>query len=41
KRAGTLLLTTLDPEYHFGSYFMPATERFLDGFLSWLAYGQI
>ncbi len=33
---GTLLLTTLDPFYHFGSYFMPATERFLDGFLPWV-----
>lgn len=34
--SGTLLLTTLDPFYHFGSYFMPATERFLDGFLPWV-----
>lgn len=33
---GTLLVTTLDPLYHFGSYFMPATERFLDGFLPWV-----
>ncbi len=38
---GTLIMTTLDPEYHFGSYFMPATERFLDGFLPWLATGEI
>ncbi|MEC0225762.1 hypothetical protein [Paenibacillus alba] len=38
---GTLILTTLDPEYHYGSYFMPATERFLDGFLPWLANGRI
>ncbi|MEK3726175.1 hypothetical protein [Paenibacillus sp. FSL H8-0034] len=38
---GTLILTTLDPEYHYGSYFMPATERFLDGFLPWLANGHI
>ncbi|TBL76083.1 hypothetical protein [Paenibacillus thalictri] len=38
---GTLILTTLDPEYHYGSYFMPATERFLDGFLPWLAEGRI
>lgn len=37
---GTLIMTTLDPEYHFGSYFMPATERFLDGFLPWLAAGR-
>ena len=28
---GRLLMTTLDPTYHYGSYFMPATERFLDG----------
>ena len=35
--SGALLLTTLDPFYYFGSYFMPATERFLDGFLPWVA----
>jgi hypothetical protein len=34
---GTMLLTTLDPMFHFGSYFMPATERFLDGFLPWVS----
>ena len=39
--AGTLVLTTLDPEYHYGSYFMPATERFLDGVMPWLAEGNI
>lgn len=33
---GTLVVTSLDPIYHFGSYFMPATERFLDGFLPWV-----
>jgi hypothetical protein len=33
---GTLIVTCLDPMWHFGSYFMPATERFLDGFLPWL-----
>lgn len=33
---GTLVVTSLDPMYHFGSYFMPATERFLDGFLPWV-----
>lgn len=33
---GTLVITSLDPIYHFGSYFMPATERFLDGFLPWV-----
>lgn len=34
---GTLVVAALDPMYHFGSYFMPATERFLDGFWPWLA----
>lgn len=38
---GTWIITTLDPDYHFGSYFMPATERFLDGFMPWLANGKI
>jgi hypothetical protein len=38
---GTWIITTLDPDYHFGSYFMPATERFLDGFFPWLAEGKI
>ncbi|MCM3359038.1 MAG: hypothetical protein ABS939_22180 [Psychrobacillus sp.] len=38
---GTWIITTLDPDYHYGSYFMPATERFLDGFLPWLAKGNI
>lgn len=33
---GTLVVTSLDPLSHFGSYFMPATERFLDGFFPWL-----
>ncbi|HET9442584.1 MAG TPA: hypothetical protein VFO65_04630 [Acidimicrobiales bacterium] len=37
---GTLVVTSLDPMSHFGSYFMPATERFLDGFLPWLAAGH-
>lgn len=32
---GRLVVSTLDPISHFGSYFMPATERFLDGFLPW------
>lgn len=36
---GTLIVAALDPMYHFGSYFMPATERFLDGFMPWLAQG--
>lgn len=38
---GTWIVTTLDPDFHFGSYFMPATEKFLDGFLPWLAFGEI
>lgn len=38
---GTLIITTLDPDYHFGAYFMPATERFLDGFIPWIAEGKI
>ena len=33
---GRLILTSLDPFYHHGSYFMPAATRFLDGFLPWL-----
>lgn len=33
---GRLLITSLDPMYHHGSYFMPATTRFLDGFLPYL-----
>lgn len=32
---GRLIVTTLDPFYHHGSHFMPATTRFLDGFLPW------
>lgn len=35
--AGTMIVSSLDPLYHFGSYFMPAAERFLDGFLEWVA----
>lgn len=34
--AGRLIVSSLDPFYHYGSYFMPATARFLDGFLAWL-----
>lgn len=33
---GTLVATTLDPFYHHGSHFMPATTRFITGFLPWL-----
>jgi hypothetical protein len=32
---GRLIVSTLDPFYHHGSNFMPATTRFLDGFLPW------
>lgn len=38
---GTWLNTTLDPDFHYGSYFMPATERFLRGFLPWLVEGKL
>ena len=38
---GTWIVTTLDPDFHYGSYFMPATERFLDGFFPWLSEGEI
>lgn len=33
--AGRLIISTLDPFYHHGSNFMPATTRFLDGFVPW------
>ncbi|WP_454632593.1 hypothetical protein [Bradyrhizobium cenepequi] len=32
---GRLIVATLDPFYHHGSGFMPATTKFLDGFLPW------
>jgi hypothetical protein len=35
--AGTIVVSTLDPISHYGGYFMPATERFLDCFLPWVA----
>lgn len=38
---GTWVITTLDPDYHYGSYFMPATERFLDRLFLWLSVGEI
>lgn len=38
---GIWVNTTLDPDFHYGSYFMPATERFLRGFLPWLQRGEI
>ena len=34
---GRMILTTLDSFYHHRSHFMPATTRFLDGFLAWVA----
>ncbi|MEM7693103.1 MAG: hypothetical protein AAF318_01520 [Pseudomonadota bacterium] len=36
---GRLIATSLDPCYHHGSHFMPATTRFLEGFLPWLSAG--
>ncbi len=33
---GRMIVSSLDPFYHYGSYFMPVTEKFLDGFLEWL-----
>lgn len=33
---GRLIVTSLDPFYHHGSFFMPATTRFLHGFMPWL-----
>lgn len=38
---GTWIVTTLDPDFHYGHYFMPATERFLRGFFPWLEQGDI
>lgn len=36
---GRMIVATIDPCYHHGSYFMPATTRFLRGFLPWLKQG--
>lgn len=33
---GVMVITSLDPFYHHGSHFMPATTKFLDGFLPWM-----
>ncbi|MDG4718795.1 MULTISPECIES: hypothetical protein [Thalassospira] len=33
---GRLVVTSLDPMYHHGAYFMPATTRFLYGFIPWV-----
>jgi hypothetical protein len=37
---GRVIATTLDPFAHHGTFFMPATTRFLTGFLPWLC-GEI
>lgn len=34
--SGRMIITSLDPFFHHGSHFMPATTRFLDGFLPWM-----
>lgn len=34
--AGRMIVTSLDPFFHHGSHFMPATTRFLDGFMPWM-----
>jgi len=34
--SGRMIVTSLDPFFHHGSHFMPATTRFLDGFLFWV-----
>lgn len=36
---GRMIVTSLDPMYHHGSHFMPATTRFLDGFIPFLKTG--
>lgn len=33
---GRLIVTSLDPEFHHGSHFMPSATAFLHGFLPWL-----
>ncbi len=38
---GSLIVTTLDPFFHHGSRFMPATTIFLERFLSWLSQPQV
>ena len=37
---GRLVLTSLDPFYHHGSFFMPAATRFLRGFTRWIGDGM-
>ena len=39
---GTMILSSLDPMFHHGSHFMPATTRFLDRFVPNLkAYAHV
>ena len=38
---GTWIITTLDPDYHFGSYFMPSAERFLEALFPWISVGEL
>lgn len=33
---GCMVVTSLDPFYHHGSHFMPATTQLLNGFLPWV-----
>lgn len=33
---GHLIVTSLDPMYHHGGFFMPATTAFLKGFIPWV-----
>ncbi|MER2534148.1 MAG: hypothetical protein ABTQ31_03185 [Rhizobiaceae bacterium] len=33
---GRMVVTSLDPFFHHGHHFMPATTHFLDGFLPWV-----
>jgi hypothetical protein len=33
---GRMVVTSLDPFFHHGHHFMPATTRFLDGFMPWV-----
>jgi len=34
---GRMIVTSLDPFFHHGHHFMPATTRFLDGFMPWIS----
>ncbi|WP_156312025.1 hypothetical protein [Lysinibacillus contaminans] len=39
--SGKWIITTLDLDFHYGSYFIPATDWFFEGFFPYLAYGEI